>query len=64
MCCKTIFAVKQAIMIQERMQARNIDSKYRSVGFNYCAIALQQRVLQHIPPESGHWRQSNVRLCQ
>jgi len=34
-------------MIQERMQARNIDSKHRLVGFDYCAIALQQRVLQH-----------------
>ena len=35
------------------MQARNIDSMRRSVGFDYCAIALQQRGLQHNPPDSG-----------
>ena len=42
------------------MQACNIDSKLDSVGFHYCAIALQQRVLQHIPSESGH---SSVQLA-
>jgi hypothetical protein len=34
----------------------NFDSPHRSIGFDYCAIAMRQRVLQHIPPESGHWR--------
>jgi hypothetical protein len=29
------------------MQTRNIDSRRRSIGFYYCAIAAQQRVLQH-----------------
>jgi hypothetical protein len=27
--------------------------KHRSVGFDNCAFAAQQRVLQHNPPESG-----------
>ena len=43
---KLFLRSKRAIMIQKRMQARNIDSMRRSVGFDYCAIALQQRVLQ------------------
>lgn len=58
MCCKTILESKRAIIIQERAQACNIDSKRRSGG--YCAIALQQRLLQHIPPESGHSRRIQV----
>jgi hypothetical protein len=41
-------------LIQGRIQARNIDSRQRSIGFDICAIAAQQRVLQHIPLESGH----------
>jgi hypothetical protein len=45
---------KWAILIQGRMQTRNIDSRRRSIGFYYCAIAAQQRVLQHNPPKSGH----------
>ena len=34
-------------------RTRNIDSKHLSVGFDYCLFAVQQRVLQHIPPNSG-----------
>jgi hypothetical protein len=37
-------------LIQERAQARNIDSKYRSLGFDNCSLAAQQRVLQHNLP--------------
>jgi hypothetical protein len=36
-----------------RLEARNSDSKHRSVGFDNCAFAAQRRVLQHIPSESG-----------
>src|SRR5512143_3205137 len=44
----------RATLIQERTQTRNIDSKRRSVGFDCCALAMQRRLLQHNPPESGH----------
>jgi SAM domain (Sterile alpha motif) len=33
---------------------RNVDSSRRPPGFDCCALAMQQRVLQHIPSESGH----------
>jgi hypothetical protein len=34
-------------LIQERTQARNIDSRYPLGGFDYFSLAAQQRVLQH-----------------
>ena len=34
-------------------QARNVDSKRRSVGFDNCAFGAQQRVLQHIRGRTG-----------
>jgi len=39
-------------MIQERTQVRNIDSKHRLVGFDYCLLAVQRRVLQYNLPEA------------
>jgi uncharacterized protein HemX len=41
-------------LIQERMQTGRIDSKKRSGGFDYCALATQQRVLQHNQGISRH----------
>jgi hypothetical protein len=35
-----------AILIQELAQARNLDSRHRLIGFDYCAFAAQHRVLQ------------------
>jgi hypothetical protein len=52
---KLFLRPKQATLIQEWMQPRNIDSRHRPVRFDYCAIAMQQRVLQHIRSNSGHW---------
>src|SRR5678816_3901693 len=46
--------VARAILIQDQTKMSNVDSPHRSIGFDYCAIAMRQRVLQHIPPESGH----------
>ncbi len=38
-----------------RMQTRNIDSRCCLIGFDYCVIAAQQRVLQQIfGGQSGH----------
>jgi hypothetical protein len=50
---------KTSNIIQGRMQTRKIDSKCHLIGFDYCVIAAQQRVLQHIPSESGHRRCAN-----
>ena len=47
--------VARAILIQDQTKMSNVDSPHRSIGFDYCAIAMRQRVLQHIPPKSGHW---------
>ena len=41
------------MLIQERAQARNVDSKTRSVGFDNRAFGAQQRVLQHIRGRTG-----------
>ena len=46
--------VARAILIQDQTKMSNVDSPHRSIGFDYCAIAMRQRVLQHIPPKSGH----------
>ena len=35
--------------LRERTQTRSIDSKKRSDGLDCCALATQQRVLQHDP---------------
>jgi hypothetical protein len=45
--------VARAILIQDQTKMSNVDSPHRSIGFDYCAIAMRQRVLQHIPPNSG-----------
>src|SRR5512143_907379 len=52
----------RATLIQERTQTRNIDSKRRSVGFDCCALAMQRRLLQHNPPETGHVQRTTPRL--
>src|SRR4029453_168258 len=41
---------------------RNVDSSRRPPGFDCCALAMQQRVLQHIPPDSGHVRCTSLGL--
>jgi hypothetical protein len=54
-CVAKLFSrPKRAILIQGQAQTRIIDSKHRSIGFDYCVFAVQQRVLQHNPPNSGH----------
>jgi hypothetical protein len=40
-------------LIQGRAQARNIDPKHRSVGFDNSFFAAQRRILQHIRGQSG-----------
>ena len=40
--------VARAILIQDQTKMSNVDSPHRSIGFDYCAIAMRQRVLQHI----------------
>jgi hypothetical protein len=46
--------VARAILIQDQTKMSNVDSPHRSIGFDYCAIAMWQRVLQHIRGQSGH----------
>jgi hypothetical protein len=47
-CVAKLFSrPERAILIQGRAQARNVYPKTRSVGFDNCAFAAQQRVLQH-----------------
>jgi hypothetical protein len=47
-CVAKLFSrPKRAILIQGQAQTRIIDSKHRSIGFDYCVFAVQQRVLQH-----------------
>jgi hypothetical protein len=41
-------------LIQHQTKMRNVDSSRRPPGFDCCALAMQQRVLQHIPLKSGH----------
>ena len=48
--------VARAILIQDQTKMSNVDLPHRPIGFDYCAIAMRQRVLQHILPESGHSR--------
>ena len=40
--------VARAILIQDQTKKSNVDSPHRSIGFDYCAIAMRQRILQHI----------------
>ena len=42
--------VARATLIQDQTKTSNLDSLHRPIGFDYCAIAMRQRVLQHIPP--------------
>ena len=42
-----------AALIQDQTKMSNIDSPRHRAGFDCCAIAMRQRVLQHIPPKSG-----------
>ena len=43
-CVAKLFSrPNRATLIQERTQTRSIDSKKRSGGFDYCALATQQR---------------------
>ena len=44
--------VARATLIQDQTKTSNVDSPRRPIGFDYCAIAMRQRVLQHIRPES------------
>jgi len=50
--------VARATLIQDQTKTSNLDSSHRPIGFDYCAIAMRQRVLQHIRPQSG---QNNLR---
>jgi hypothetical protein len=43
-------------LIQDQTKTSNIDSPQRPIGFDYCAIAMRQRVLQHIRGQSGRDR--------
>jgi hypothetical protein len=52
--------VTRATLIQRLTKMSNVDSPHRLIGFGYCAIAMRQRVLQHISPESGHSPESGV----
>jgi hypothetical protein len=36
------------ILIQQETKMRNVDSSRRLLGFDCCALAMQQTVLQHI----------------
>jgi predicted RNase H-like nuclease len=40
--------VARATLIQDQTKMSNVDSPHRPIGFDYCAIAMRQRVLQHI----------------
>jgi hypothetical protein len=40
--------VARATLIQDQTKTSNLDSSHRPIGFDYCAIAMRQRVLQHI----------------
>ena len=40
--------VARAILIQDQTKMSNVDLPHRPIGFDYCAIAMRQRVLQHI----------------
>jgi hypothetical protein len=40
--------VARATLIQDQMKTSNVDSWRSSIGFDCCAIAMRQRVLQHI----------------
>jgi len=42
--------VARATLIQDQTKTSNVDWPRRPIGFDYCANALQQRVLQHIHP--------------
>ena len=50
--------VARAILILDQTKMSNVDLPHRPIGFYYCAIAMRQRVLQHIRRQSGHrnWR--------
>ena len=52
--------VARAILIQDQTKMSNVDSPHRSIGFDYCAIAMRQRVLQHIRGKSGHRADSSA----
>ena len=51
--------VARAILIQDQTKMSNVDSPHRPIGFDYCAIAMRQRVLQHIHPDNGHYRKAD-----
>jgi hypothetical protein len=44
LCCKTIFTTKLG-----NIDSRTSEGAHRSVGFDHCAFATQQGVLQHNP---------------
>jgi len=55
--------VARATLIQDQTKTSNVDSPRRPIGFDCCVIAMRQRVLQHIPPQSGHvWCTSSCQL--
>jgi hypothetical protein len=60
---KVFLRPKRAILIQDRAQAHNIDSKHYSIEFDYCPLATQQGVLQQYRHEADvTWAQRDVRF--
>jgi hypothetical protein len=52
-CVAKLFSCpNREILIHEQTQKRIIDSKHGRAGFDYCAFAMQQSVLQHNPSDS------------
>jgi hypothetical protein len=47
-------------LIQGLAQARNIDSKQRSAGFDNCSFAAQRRVLQRNPPKADKYVDAEI----
>jgi hypothetical protein len=47
-------------LIKDEHKRATSVQKHRSVGFDNCAFAAQQGVLQHIPPDCGHERTSRI----
>jgi hypothetical protein len=55
MCCKTIFTTRMSnIDLWTSTSAQHRFKNTDSVGFDSCAFAVQQRVLQHNRGQSGH----------
>ena len=47
---------RERLLAPHWTQTRSINSKKRSGGLDCCALATQQRVWQHNPPQSGQTR--------